>query len=616
MTYFSLILFIFLFTGFKNQLFAQDDSKVLAKIGSTAITDEEFVERYELTPFFGKHRTPQAAGNRLRFLYTLIAEKLWALQAVDERLDTSEAIRISTEAFEKMFIRDYFFKTEIREKVSVSREEVIDGLIKNAATLYVNFLFSEDEEEIFDLYELLKQGIPFDTILAESPELEEQITPMEIVYGQLQEEIEDSLYNLKQGEFTAPIYTPDGWYIFRLTNRIQKIILAPSEESEEYQTVSKIIRARKEKLVYADFYYNFFKEKKVEADANLLKSLSVSISGILSEKKSNSSLTDTDKVYLEPLQVVDIINSYSSDSLKMVYLKFQDDPITLRRFILLLAFDGFSVVNPGLENVFSSLNSRTRTFIEREFIAREGIKRGVLTIPEVRNQITMWRDNYLFQILQNKFIDSAEVSEKEALDFYNRNNREFTYPKQVNIIEILTDSLETVKTVLDEIDKGSDFKLLARKHNKREFTKGHDGEYGFFPITLHGEIGRIASMLEMGEVYGPISLPEGYSIIKLIGKKDEYIEKPSKSFNELKDKIIHELRAAKVKKMLIDYTVKLAFKFGVNINADVFNSLKTTDLNSFGIRFLGFGGRITAAPLLAPQEDWIEEFFRQQNKLP
>jgi len=609
-------MFILFVTGLQKQLFAQEYSKVVAKIGGTVITDEEFVERYELTPHFGKHRTRQAAGNRLRFLYTLIAEKLWALQAVQERLDTSEAIITSTEAFEKMFIRDYMFKTEIREKVSVSREEVINGLIKNAATLYVNFLFSEDEEEIFNLYDLLKQGIPFDTILAESPELDEQISPMEIVYGQMQEEIEDSLYSLKLGEFTAPIYTPDGWYIFRLTNRLQKVIVATSEESEEYQTVSKIISARKEKEVYADFYYNFFKDKKVDADAILLKSLAVRISGILSDKKSKSSLSDTDKVYLEPLQVVNLLNSYPSDTLKMVIIKFQDDPITLRRFILLLAFDGFSVINTALENVFSSLNSRTRTFIEREFIAREGIKRGILTIPEVRNQITMWRNNYLFQILQNKFIDSAEVSVQEALDFYNRKNREFTYPKQVNIIEILTDSLEIVQTILDEIDTGSDFKLLAKKYSKREFTKGHDGEYGFFPITLHGEIGRIASMLEIGEVYGPISLPEGYSIIKLIGRKEEYIEKPSKSFNELKDKIIRDLRAAKVKKMLIDYTVKLAFKFGIDIDPDVFNSLQTTDLNSFGIRFLGFGGRITAAPLLAPQEDWIEEYFRQQNKLP
>jgi hypothetical protein len=33
-----------------------------------------------------------------------------------------------------------------------------------------------------------------------------------------------------------------------------------------------------------------------------------------------------------------------------------------------------------------------------------------------------------------------------------------------------------------------------------------------------------------------------------------------------------------------------------------------------GFRFLGFGGRITAVPLLAPNVDWVEKYINQ-NKL-
>ena len=47
-------------------------------------------------------------------------------------------------------------------------------------------------------------SIPF---LAESDEKEEQPTPIEIVFGQMDESVEETLFNLKVGEFTQPILT-------------------------------------------------------------------------------------------------------------------------------------------------------------------------------------------------------------------------------------------------------------------------------------------------------------------------------------------------------------------------------------------------------------------------
>ena len=84
----------------------------------------------------------------------------------------------------------------------------------------------------------------------------------------------------------------------------------------------------------------------------------------------------------------------------------------------------------------------------------------------------------------------------------------------------------------------------------------------------------------------------------------------------MKTKIISDLKYQKVKRFLSTYTADLAIKYGIDINADVLNGIKSTMMNSFGIRYMGFGGRITAAPLLAPQEDWIDEYFQRKNQLP
>lgn len=612
----SVILILVLFIFFAGQKLAFTQVQNVAKIGSTAISEDEFLERYELTPVFGKHKKGNEGENKLKFLYTLIAEKLWALKALEERLDTTEAMLTTFEAFQKMFVRDFVYQKEIRRSVVITEEEESEAYKRNGTKLFVNYLISTDKEEIDNLYNFLSQGIPFDTILAESPELEEQKTPIEIVYGQMDEEVEDILYNLKKGEFSKPILTPDGYYIFRIVNKVETILMNQSEQDDSYKRARQIVQARKERELFFKFYEERFRDTKVVADAKLLRSLTVQLSQVLEAKAKQRNTKQGDKIYLEPLEVKKILDYYLSDTLNSIIIKFPEDPITLRKFILMLGFDGFSITETSVNEVFSRLNKRTRSFIEQELIAREGLRKGYQNEPEVRSSLKMWFDNYLFQMLQSKFTDTVEVTEQEAYDFYKSYSKEYKFPLRMNIGEILTDSLEIVTKVLQEIDNGREFKELAKLYNKRESTKVNDGEYGLTPVTMLGELGRIASMMAIGDVYGPIKLPEGYSIIKLLDKEIEKIDDSRKQFDEMKTKIISDLKYQKVKRFLSTYTADLAIKYGIDINADVLNGIKSTMMNSFGIRYMGFGGRITAAPLLAPQEDWIDEYFQRKNQLP
>lgn len=612
----SVILILVLFIFFAGQKLAFTQVQNVAKIGSTAISEDEFLERYELTPVFGKHKKGNEGENKLKFLYTLIAEKLWALKALEERLDTTEAMLTTFEAFQKMFVRDFVYQKEIRRSVVITEEEESEAYKRNGTKLFVNYLISTDKEEIDNLYNFLNQGIPFDTILAESPELEEQKTPIEIVYGQMDEEVEDILFNLKKGEFSKPILTPDGYYIFRIVNKVETILMNQSEQDDSYKRARQIVQARKERELFFKFYEERFRDTKVVADAKLLRSLTVQLSQVLEAKAKQRNTKQGDKIYLEPLEVKKILDYYLSDTLNSIIIKFPEDPITLRKFILMLGFDGFSITETSVNEVFSRLNKRTRSFIEQELIAREGLRKGYQNEPEVRSSLKMWFDNYLFQMLQSKFTDTVEVTEQEAYDFYKSYSKEYKFPLRMNIGEILTDSLEIVTKVLQEIDNGREFKELAKLYNKRESTKVNDGEYGLTPVTMLGELGRIASMMAIGDVYGPIKLPEGYSIIKLLDKEIEKIDDSRKQFDEMKTKIISDLKYQKVKRFLSTYTADLAIKYGIDINADVLNGIKSTMMNSFGIRYMGFGGRITAAPLLAPQEDWIDEYFQRKNQLP
>jgi parvulin-like peptidyl-prolyl isomerase len=585
----------------------------LVKVGNRIISEYEFLERYELTPGINRQDKKFAESSKIDFLYTLIAEKLWAIEAVFLGLDTIEVMKFSRDAFEKLFIRDELYRREILNKIQITDEELVEGFRNNSTILKINFLFSEDEEEINKLYNLLSIGISFDSILSERPEFEEQPEPLEIVYGQMEKKIEDSLYSLRMGEYTLPILTPDGWYIFRIQNRTEQLLSRIEDIENSKNTVGKIIKARKEQEIYNEFYYNFFRNKSVDVNPVLFESLAQKLSKVLLQKKNIEKIKNGDPVFLLADEVLSVEQMFGVDSLKMNFLLFDEKPITLKYFIRTLAYEGFKALEIDIVSMRALLDYKTRKSIEQELLVREGYERNLHMTTEVQNQLQMWYDNYLFQILQNQFLDSLYISDKEVNNYYQTELKKERKPILVNIVEVLTDSLEVVQYILNEVENGKDIKELAGKYTKREWTKDRQGEFGLFEADSYGQIGIIASQMEVGEIYGPLELPEGYSIFKVIDKRKR--TGPPASFEKVKMKYKNQLTFKKLRSKINNFTTHLALKYGLEINWDILASIEVTNINSFGIRYLGFGGKITAVPLLAPNSNWVESYLKKLDTI-
>jgi parvulin-like peptidyl-prolyl isomerase len=589
----------------------QDLKQEVAKVGTRVITGEEFLERYELTPLFRKQIKKMELSLKLEFLYSLAAEKLWALEAEERGYGKEEAIVFSSKAFEKMFIRDELFKREIKNKVFVRDEEIIEGIIRNASILRVNFLFSEDEEEIKDLHNLLNAGIPFDSILAESPELNEQVEPVTVEFGQMEKRIEDTIYNLKMGEFTEPLLTPDGWYIFRLTEKKEKVLFTEADKGEGEKEVRKIVESRKIKDIYNNYYNEFFKGKAVDADAVLFKQLAEKLAVRLKEKEV-ARTKEEEPLKLNVKDIIAIETEFGKDNLDKIFIKFEDNPVILKEFIRNLIFDGFSIKSASFNNVAAQLNQRTRLFIEQELFAREGYRRGFQLLPDIQRQLTTWRDNYLFQALRNEFIDSVKITEEELKAYYEMKNRAEEIPATYNIVEILVDSAETMEFIMDEIAAGRDMKELAAVFSKREGVKERGGEFGYLTRYQYGVIGEVVSSMEVGETFGPIKVEDGFSMFKLIDKKEPVVTPPA-SFERVREELNRELATKKLKKKMDQFTASLADKYGMEFNGELLKEIPVTEINAFGFRNLGFGGKITAAPLLAPNNSWVDEWLKNRE---
>ncbi len=80
-------------------------------------------------------------------------------------------------------------------------------------------------------------------------------------------------------------------------------------------------------------------------------------------------------------------------------------------------------------------------------------------------------------------------------------------------------------------------------------------------------------------------------------------------FEESKEYLRNFLFQKKFNKLTAQRTLQLAEKYGVRVYFDVLRDIKTTSLPTFAHRFMGFGGKIAAVPLLDNwfrYIDWID----------
>ncbi len=604
---------IILFSGILHSQSYLDS--VVAKVGNISITGREFLDRYEMTPLFRKQIERMTPSLKLEFLYSLIAEKLWADQGEEMGFDTTAVMKFAMDQYENMFVRDALYRKDIKDKVKISDKDLLEGFVRSETTLEVNYIISTDKKEIYDIYKMLKSGIPFDSVLALRPEKKEQQTPVKIFYGQMSQGLEDTLFSLPVGHFSTPQLTPDGYYIFRMTNKIKSSENAATGQANTAETVKETVEAIKERKLYQKYFFDFFKNKKVTANAVLLRSITEKLSDIFKQRKFDYRISDKDPIFMEVGDVQKMEKEFGPDSLKMSVIEFQNNPISLDDYIRRLIFKGFSSYKADVPTIASLLSTVTRSIIEHELLARQGYKEKLNFLPNVQEDLTMWRQNYLMQMLQEKFIDSANVSDSTVYQYYRKMNKNEFYPEEVNIVEVMNNDPKIIEKVISELKKGVDIHKLAMEYTERNFTKKQNGEFGYFPVTKYGKIGEIASTMKVGELYGPLKLPEGYSIFKLIGKRPAKVD-TAQPFDKTKDELRHYLVIQKEHKAMTDYTVYLAKKFGVYIDMPVLESIKVTHVNAFGYRYLGFGGRITAVPLMAPNVDWVDPYLKSLNINP
>jgi parvulin-like peptidyl-prolyl isomerase len=593
-------------------LHAQTAEKYIGKAGNEKISEREFKIRYELVPHLSRDQFSEDSSKQ-DLANSIIAEKLLAIEANRLGFDTTEYYKYSAQQIRDLLVRDALYNKVISAHVNISQQDIQEAIDRKSKSLELKIISAQDSLTIYDYYKKIQNGVSFDSIEKYSDELEYDSNKavVKITFGQMQDDfVEDTLYSLRIGNCSSPIKTNGGWFIFKLIG-IKSTIPLNAKDPDYDKTILSVIRMRKSRIIGLKYLGKFYKNKEAVVDSTLFIELTNKLSEILTQKKVNHDYGNHGLLYLDEQNLIKLMDDFGPVELKKDLVHIPKTHLSLKEYLFSLISYPLTIKDPSLRATAYSLMENLNKYIQYKFLVEEGLKQGLQNAPEVKEDINIWKEDYLAKMLKNTFKDSVNVTDEEIKNEYLNTNE----TEQVNIIEILNDDLEVIETVFKELQAGKDFRELAKTYSQRTWTKASGGEFGYFPVSSFGKIGKIASKMKMNEIYGPVKTDSGYSVIKLIGRKST-ATKSDEDFDSVKTQIKYSLLGKEFDEKFYKYIARLASKYQYSIDEKALKNLKVTNIPMFAYRYIGFGGRIAAVPYLGPWYEWVKYLQKQPVVTP
>lgn len=173
--------------------------------------------------------------------------------------------------------------------------------------------------------------------------------------------------------------------------------------------------------------------------------------------------------------------------------------------------------------------------VEREYLFTK-LTYNTTGISETMSE-EEWKEQIRTNIqLEEILTKDVTIPQSVLQQYYETNKQRFTIPQSFRVSHIVTASKEEADQVIQELQEGSAFDVLAMEKSLDEFTANQGGDLGF----LTAESGQKAEnyleevkLMKERTWSQPIKLTDGYAVIYL----HEKVEEHQYSFSDVKKQI-------------------------------------------------------------------------------
>lgn len=429
--------------GFSQEMFLQDS--IVAKVGNIEITVDEFVSCYEYGPAFYK----RVKNSKNTFLNYLINEKLLALDGYNRHLDTLHEVKNIKNEFESDLATEEMFKEEILKNISYTKEELDTIAKQKIIEIELKWIYSQSENEIKRLYDLLLNGADFDSLFKkqfnDTIYFEDRyMKSNRYILGLKNNGLAKVIDTLKVNSFSKPIKGNDGWYIVKLINVVYPLIVSESQQNrilKEAETALKKIKMDKLSDEYVNLLMSEAKPVIKRKAFQILRSY-LALYDLPKEKYEKWELS---QILNDALKFYNIIDKKNINKISLVDLR--DGKITLEDFLNwyrardeYIKFDkrSFASYSRSLENIIWRM-------VRDKLLTEQARKKGYFDKMAVKKQIKWWKDKIMYSTVKNELINSVLIENKEVNQSSSENKKSYNDKLQEELTKKIFHKLSELK---------------------------------------------------------------------------------------------------------------------------------------------------------------------------
>ncbi|MDI6839977.1 MAG: peptidylprolyl isomerase [bacterium] len=252
----------------------KEKGKVLAKVGKTIFTEEEFY--LMIPPQYISMLTP---AQKKEILKNWIDTELLYQEALKEKIDKESQVKSRIYEMGREIIANEFLERYITKMGGVDDSEVIAYFERHKEEYnterQVAQIVVRDESHVYEIIEKLNEGKPFSKLAAQysiDPSSKNGGLVGYIRRGDMPNlpEFEDAVYSIKEvGAISEPIRTVYGYHIVKLLD------IRKTDKEVDYENIKDNIRnlliLSKQKKIVSDLLVKLRKEKVVEENYGILE---------------------------------------------------------------------------------------------------------------------------------------------------------------------------------------------------------------------------------------------------------------------------------------------------------------------------------------------------------
>ncbi|MFZ5519265.1 MAG: hypothetical protein ACOY90_21720 [Candidatus Zhuqueibacterota bacterium] len=384
------------------------DGKILARVGDTIITVDEFRRRadYTIRPMYcnGENYI-----HRKIILNSLIAEKLLALEAGESNeLTGSEQFRDYIQGREEQSLRQWLFYHDFYDCVALDTAD-IRAKYKAAAREYtIEYVSLKDSAIAGEIGRQLLAGDTFENVFAALDSLPQRKVTWE---SPEHEKIHAALFSglLPKGRIIGPLKIERDFYmVMRVAGYSDVHYLTDFDIRNRYRDVQERMTLDAAVESYAQFVQSVMKGKRIDFNRDTFRKLVNLIGPLYLAASNRNEDAFAGQIWRKETEEVSL-DSVSTDIDKMgeeTLLKIDDDVWTVARFkkelnIHPLVFRKKQMKKGEFSEQFKYA---VADMIRDKYLANEARRKGYDRAFAVSNNVAMWRDHLMGLYRRNEFL--------------------------------------------------------------------------------------------------------------------------------------------------------------------------------------------------------------------